>query len=177
MPVKLFVALAALVAATSRGPLAVGGTTAPPACIAPEYHQFDFFLGDWDTFNVGDAKTVVARNKVTRMVDGCAVREVYVETTGLRGESFSTYDTGRLVWHQSWVTNRGQLLLLEGGLQSGRMVITANERLPDGNAALLRGTWWSEPPAVREKAERSRDGVKTWTPVFDIVFRPHAKRP
>jgi hypothetical protein len=33
--------------------------------------------------------------------------------------------------------------------------------------------WWSEGANVHEKAERSTDGGKTWTPVFDIVFRPH----
>jgi hypothetical protein len=26
---------------------------------------------------------------------------------------------------------------------------------------------------VRETATRSKDGGKTWEPLFDIVFRPH----
>jgi hypothetical protein len=53
------------------------------------------------------------------------------------------------------------------------MVLTALERHPAGSAFRLRGTWWREGRAVREQAERSTDGGKTWTPVFDIVFRPH----
>jgi len=32
---------------------------------------------------------------------------------------------------------------------------------------------WSEGRNVRSTAERSKDGGKTWAPVFDIVFRPH----
>ncbi len=145
----------------------------PRACSAPEYRQFDFFAGDWDTYDVGAPTKIVARNHVTSMVDGCALREVYEQTDGLRGESFSTYDTDRRVWHQSWVTNRGALLLLEGGMEGDSMVLQATERQDDGSSSLLRGTWWKDGSSVRERAERSRTGGATWTPVFDIVFRPH----
>ncbi len=144
-----------------------------PACRAPEYHQFDFFAGDWDTYDVAEPDSVVARNHVTPMVDGCALREVYEQRDGLRGESFSTFDASRNVWHQSWVTNRGSLLLLEGGLKDGRMVLTAPEHRPDGSTTLIRAVWWKDGAAVREKAERSADDGKTWSTVFDIVFRRH----
>lgn len=146
------------------------------ACAGPEYHQFDFFAGDWDTYDVAAPTKAIARNHVTPMAGGCALREVYQQNDGLLGESFSMYDAGRRVWHQSWVTNRGQLLLLEGALADGRMVLTATEQGQGGESSLLRGTWWRIPGAVRETAERSRDGGRTWTPVFDIVFRPHQRR-
>jgi hypothetical protein len=54
-------------------------------------------------------------------------------------------------------------------------VLTAKEKAADGITSLLRGIWWREGATVREKAERSKDGGKTWSPVFDIVFRPHPK--
>jgi hypothetical protein len=142
-------------------------------CDDPAYHQFDFFAGDWDTYDVDGPDSIVARNHVTRMVDGCALREVYEQKDGMRGESFSTWDAGRHQWHQSWVTNRGELLLLDGGLDHGRMILTAHVPASDGSASLLRGTWWPEGTTVRERAERSTDGGVTWTMVFDIVFRPH----
>jgi hypothetical protein len=41
---------------------------APAPCEAPEYHQFDFWIGDWDTFEIDDSKTVVARNHVDRIL-------------------------------------------------------------------------------------------------------------
>lgn len=144
------------------------------ACTAPEYRQFDFFEGDWDTYDIADPRTVVARNRVTPMVDGCAIREVYEQTDGMRGESFSTWDAARNLWHQSWVTNRGELLLLDGRLEGDHMVLTARDRAPDGTLSLVRVAWWREGDAVRERAERSVDGAATWKPVFDIVFRPHA---
>ena len=145
-------------------------------CEAAAYHQFDFFAGDWDTYDMSDPRKIVARNRVTPMVDGCALREVYEQADGMRGESFSTYDATRRLWHQSWVTNRGELLLLDGKLEGTRMVLGATERHADGSASLLRGVWWREGAAVRELAERSSDAGKTWTTVFDIVFRPHGSR-
>jgi hypothetical protein len=36
-----------------------------------------------------------------------------------------------------------------------------------------RGIWYLDKGGVRETAEASPDGGKTWKPAFDIVFRPH----
>jgi len=152
------------------------GSSAPavsPACDAAEFHQFDFFAGDWDTYDVSAPAKLVARNHVTPMVGGCALREVYQQNDGMEGESFSTYDRTRHQWHQSWVTNRGELLLLDGGLDGDRMVLTATIPAGSGASTLLRAAWWREGSTVREKAESSADGGTSWTGVFDIVFRPH----
>lgn len=157
------------------GAVAVAGKS-PHVCAGAEYRQFDFFAGDWDTYDIADSTKIVARNHVTPMLDGCALREEYAQSDGLRGESFSAYDSSRRAWHQSWVTNHGALLLLDGGLVDGRMVLTATEHGEDGTSSLLRGLWWTKGNSVRERAERSKDGGATWAPVFDIVFRPHASR-
>ncbi len=145
----------------------------PPPCAATEYHQFDFFVGDWDTYDISAADSIVARNHVTPILGGCALEEVYDQNDGLHGVSISAWDPSRRRWHQTWVTTRGrEVLLLNGGLRGGKMVLTASERQPDGSSSLLRGTWWREGAAVRERAERSTDG-REWSVVFDIVFRPH----
>jgi len=52
------------------------------------------------------------------------------------------------------------------------MVLTGTEPAADGTASLLRGIWRPEGTGVRETAERSSDGGKTWRPLFDIWFRP-----
>ena len=187
-PVALLLALAASTIALTAGgrqvrvpatarvtPTVRVTPTARPAasCATQEFRQFDFFAGDWDTYDVADPSKVVARNRVTVVLDGCAVREVYEQGDGLVGESLSIYDASRRGWHQSWVTNRGSLLLLNGGLEGERMVLTGPDRAADGTPSLLRGIWWKDGTNVRERAERSVDGGKTWTMVFDIVFRPH----
>lgn len=166
------VALLWLVAMLPPSAGAQGGTP-PAACTEPEHREFDFWIGNWDTYEAGDSTKLVARNLVTPILGGCVLREVYQQNDGLVGESYSLYDASRKRWHQSWVTNRGALLLLEGWLEEGRMVLIGREHQADGTTALLRGVWWPEGTAVHERADRSTDGGKTWTPVFDLVFRPH----
>jgi hypothetical protein len=165
------VALAAGVARLAHAP--AEPRAAAPHCDGPEYHQFDFFEGDWDAYDFGIPDSVIAHNMVTSMLGGCAIREVYVQGDGMQGESFSAYDAGRRRWHQSWVTNHGSMLLLDGQLDGGRMVLTAMEHDRKGDSSLVRGIWIPQRGSVRETAQRSRDGGKTWEPLFDIVFRPH----
>lgn len=164
MKIAILFATAAVIASRAGG-------DAPLACARPEYRQFDFFAGDWDVFDVGST-TVKAHGIVTSMLDGCAVRELYQRLDGYSGESFTLYDAARKMWHQSWATNHGELLVLEGGLVQGNMVLTGSEHPVGGAPTLIRGTWHRERNGeVRETAVRSSDGGKTWSPVFDLTFR------
>ena len=147
-------------------------STHSAACAAPEYHQFDFWIGDWDAFEI-DAAMPVARVRVDRILEGCVLREDYQDTSGLQGQSFSIYDASRKVWHQSWVTNRGHLLVIEGKMQDGEMILIGSDHTADGKERHVRGVWKPEKSAVRETATTSIDGEKTWHPWFDLVFRPH----
>jgi hypothetical protein len=70
-------------------------------CSAPEYRQFDFWLGDWDAFDVDNPSTVVARTRVDLILDGCVLREDYQGADRHQGQSFTSYDASRKVWHQS----------------------------------------------------------------------------
>jgi hypothetical protein len=145
----------------------------PTFCSGPEYRQFDFWLGDWDAFEAGKT-AVVARTRVDRILDGCVLREDYEGANGLKGQSFSLYDASRRIWHQSWATNRGQLLTVEGRVEDGEMVLAGAERAADGAERLVRGTWKPINGGDRETAVTSLDAGKTWQPWFDLVFRPHS---
>lgn len=97
----LSLVLAAGLAAVPR-PTESAALTGPAApCGAPEFRQFDFFAGDWDTYDVDSAAKIVARNRVTIILGGCVLHEVYEGSDGLRGESYSIYDAARRVWHQT----------------------------------------------------------------------------
>jgi hypothetical protein len=143
------------------------------ACAMPEHRQFDFWLGDWDAFEAPHRDSLVARTRVDLILDGCVLREVYEGRNGLTGQSFSLYDAARRRWHQSWVTNRGQLLELDGGMDRDRMVLAGPQAGTDGGSVEIRGVWSREGNGVRETAETSADGGKTWKPLFDLVFLPH----
>jgi hypothetical protein len=161
-----------LVSLGNRRGYAFGDDDAKNAyCSAPEYRQFDFWLGDWDVYEIG-GKVPVAHAKVETALNGCAVRERYFAADGHIGESLSIYDKSRGVWHQSWFTNRGQFLAIEGGFSGAAMVLTGSDRTTDGKARLVRGRWKAEGNNVRETARRSTDNGKTWQAWFDLEFRP-----
>jgi len=151
----------------------MGQAPKPAACATTEYRQFDFWLGDWDSYDTGKPDRSVARLRVELILDGCVLREVYEGKNGLLGQSFSMFDASRKLWHQSWVTNRGQLLQLDGAMQGDRMVLSGPYPLPNGKVGLIRGIWYLVHDGVRETAETSEDGGKTWHPLFDLVFRIH----
>jgi ketosteroid isomerase-like protein len=146
----------------------------PSPCSAPEFHPLDFWTGDWDAFDVDNPATQVARVNVERILDGCVLREDYQDTEGHKGQSFSIYDASLKTWHQSWVTNRGQTLLLDGALRGDEVVLNATEHMLDGTSKLIRGTWKPVDGGVRETAVTPLDEGKTWKPWFDLMFPPHA---
>jgi len=138
-------------------------------CAAPAYHQFDFWLGDWDVFEVG-SPTKVAHARVDSILDGCVLREDYQGADGHKGQSFTIYDASRSIWHQTWVTNRGELLEIEGNIENGEMVLSGKNQ----QGALVRGRWKPVNGEVREIAVTSRDDGKSWEPWFDLMFRRSA---
>lgn len=145
----------------------------PMPCADSAYRQFDFWIGDWDVFDVERPTVIVAHARIELILNGCVLHEVYEGTEGLKGESFSIYDATRNTWHQSWVTDRGQLLTIEGHLRGGAIVLEGTDHLADGKPRQVRGEWRSENHGVREIAARSTDGGVTWVPWFDLLFRPH----
>lgn len=149
----------------------IGRSAASAACSAPEYHQLDFWIGDWDVFDVDKPEVKSAHVRVDSILDGCVLHEQYEDPTGAKGESFSIYDATRGVWHQTWVTNHGRLLTIEGNFDNGEMVLSGADRTIDGKERHIRGVWKAVRGGVRETAVTSLDGGKTWQPWFDLMFR------
>ena len=73
-------------------------------------------------------------------------------------------------WQQTWVTNRGALMVIVGNVEDGALVLQGDVRLKDGTLVLQRITWKAQGMGVRESAVLSKDGGKTWTPAFDVLF-------
>jgi ketosteroid isomerase-like protein len=141
-----------------------------PQCSSPEHHQFDFWAGDWDVYDRDNPKVRSAHVRVDRILGGCVLHETYEDPTGHHGESFSIYDAARKVWHQTWVTNRGELLVIEGKFESGAMNLNGTDYAKNVE---VRGTWKQEDGGVRETAYYVSDAGRTRKLWFDLMFRPH----
>jgi hypothetical protein len=142
---------------------------APAACAAPEYRQFDFWVGDWDVLD--PAGKLIGTNSITREYDGCVLQEHW-EAHGPRkqtGSSFNTYHAAAGKWHQTWVDSAGGFLLLDGGLV-GQSMVLGGEML--GRRGLRHRITFTPMPdgRVRQFWESSPDGGKTWNVAFDGTY-------
>lgn len=142
-----------------------------PACAAAEFHQFDFWIGDW---NVTTPQGKPAgRNRIEAVVDGCAISEHWSGAGGTDGKSYSAWDARNRRWNQYWVASDGGVLYLSGAFADGRMVLGGEQVDPaNGSTSPQRVTWTPNADgSVRQLWESSSDGGKTWTTVFDGLYR------
>jgi hypothetical protein len=92
----------------------------------------------------------------------------------MSGKSFNIYDTSARKWRQSWVDDRGSVLLLEGEFRDGKMVLEGRRPGAQGGVVLNRITWnriGGDPNRVRQVWEASRDDGKSWRTLFDGTYR------
>jgi len=150
-------------------PAGLPGQEAAAPCSAPEYRQFDFWLGEWEVTN--PSGEIVGKNTITSTIGGCAVHERWEGAKGGTGESVNAYDRLTNTWHQTWVGDRGLVLRLEGVLRDGSMVLEGETARPDGTS-LQRITWTpAADGSVRQFWESSADDGQTWTVSFDGTYR------
>ncbi len=146
---------------------------APKPCAAPEHRQFDFWLGEWD---VTEKRKAAGTNRITRILDGCAVREEWAGASGTHGTSLNMWDAAARRWRQTWVDDKGNVLLLTGGRKGNRMLLEG-EAPGDGGALLRHRITWSPLPGghVRQLWDSTKDGGKTWEVVFDGDYAPKTR--
>lgn len=160
-------AASVLVFCVIAGSAAASAQTPPPkpGCDRPEHRQFDFWIGDWDV-TTPDGKPA-GRNSITREMNGCVIHERWAGLGGLKGESFNIWhrESGR--WHQTWVSDRGDLLLLDGRFHDGAMQMTGASGPPDRPVANRISWSLVSDGTIRQHWEVSTDGGQTWKTAFD----------
>lgn len=150
-----------------------GATAAAPSkpCSAAQHRQFDFWIGRWRVTD-NATKKFDGTNDVTRELGSCVLQEHWAGKDGSTGTSFNLYVASRKVWHQTWVDNSGGLLLLDGGLKDGSMVLAGPRPARGGKTVLDRITWTPRSDgSVRQWWQTSTDAGATWKTVFDGIYR------
>jgi hypothetical protein len=169
-----FISLATLAALIAFGACAAldanaavaAAQTAP--CAAAAHRAFDFWLGEWQV-HTPDGK-LAGHNSIRREYDGCVLHERYTAASAYRGESLNIYDAGRKLWHQSWVDNSGTLLLLDGGLRDGRMVLEGPGTSSEGRPIRHRITWTPNADGTVRQLWEMTDAAGHWSVAFDGLY-------
>ncbi len=141
-------------------------------CPGPEYHLFDFWIGDWDVFS-GGAKA--GENSIKPILDGCVLQETWTGSAGGKGTSLNYYNPSTHKWNQYWVWQNGRPLgVMEGEFKDGQMTLGSAVIGPDGKKIHHRITWTANADGtVRQLWETSANG-NDWAVAFDGLYKKKA---
>ena len=134
-------------------------------CDSPQHRAFDFWIGEWQV-KTPDGK-LAGVNRIEREYGGCVLHERYDTGRGYSGESLNTFDAGRKVWHQTWVDTSGTLLILEGGIKEGKMVLEGQTFAAGGQVTKHRISWTPNQDGTVRQLWESTDATGKWTTAFD----------
>ncbi len=137
-------------------------------CGGAEHHAFDFWIGRWE---VRDATGRAAgTSTVEPILDGCALHEVWEAGPSDRGESLNAYDPVTRTWKQFWVDGQGRVAeYRDGEFADGQLRYPRSAPTADARVLRLTFTRLSQ-DRVRQFAEESRDGGKTWSVRYDLYY-------
>ena len=132
------------------------------------YHQFDFWVGEWDVTAQG---RVIATSSIQHAVDGCVVLEHYEQADGYSGRSINFVDPPTRRWRQVWVDRTGTMSEFSGEFRDGAMHLQGTTHRTNGTT-VLRTMRLNAMGAdtVRQYSESSTDGGATWTTAYDFLY-------
>jgi hypothetical protein len=151
-------------------------TLAAPCEQDSTYHLLDFWVGSWIVTSNGKRD---GTDRVTKILQGCAVEEQWIDTDGHAGRGIFYVAPGGHRWRQVWVTDAAPMV---GGTKEKAMVahVTGQSTrfqgelsLGDGRVVLDRTTLTRQADGhVHQVIEISRDGGTTWQVGFDADYAP-----
>lgn len=149
--------------------------TSRPCMHNDRYRELDFWVGDWDVRPSANPNAPASRNTITLEYNGCIVHEHWqpLGVAGGGGESFNLYDRSFDEWRQTWVDATGGQHDYRGKLEGKNMVYYGELPPPPGQTvrARTRLTFFNiSRDSVRQFAETSPDGGKTWTTSYDLMY-------
>jgi hypothetical protein len=144
---------------------------AAAACQAAVYHQFDFFVGDWNVTSTSGAK--IGSDVVSKAYGGCVIVEKWHDAGDPGGGvGLTGYQSGRHMWHQDFMDDTGFVLAIDGGMVGQQMIMTGVDYPKAGTKRLHRVVWTVRADkSVEELWKTSADGGATWQVHFDGIFR------
>jgi len=136
-----------------------------------KYHQFDFWLGEWDVYKYG-TETLAGKSHIESIIDSVGLLENYTVVKGKYvGKSLNKYNPAKDRWEQYWIDNTGLTLFLCGKIVNDKMVLDDVE-YGDAKNGLNQIVWEKmKNGSVRQTWNISKDVGKTWAMLFDGEYK------
>jgi len=146
---------------------------AHPCAGDPNFHAFDFWIGEWDVQPTGPTRAPMgsgATSIVERQLDGCVIQENWLPLGGVgAGKSFNIYNSVTKQWEQYYVDTRATITLYKGAFREDGNLYYEADQFASPNK--IRMTFFNQGPTqVRQLGHVSTDGGKTWTVSFDLTY-------
>ena len=141
-----------------------------PCMYSAEAKQFDFWIGDWDVFNLQGQK--VGSSTIQQISAGCGILENWRDAFGNEGKSINFYDSNTQKWYQYWIGAAGGPQRYSGVYKDGAIRYEGEPAaLNSKGAGRRRLTFFNlDASTVRQFAEQSADDGKTWTVTYDFKY-------
>jgi hypothetical protein len=148
-------------------------------CDDPSFHQFDFWLGDWDVI-AAVGGPVQGTSHISKEMGGCVVWENWTSAgSPYFGKSYNTYNVNLQRWEQYWVDTSAGVMFFHGNVKDGAMDYWTDD-VPQPNGDKLRRHlqfFNLSPDKVRQLSQGSTDGGKTWQVEYDFIYNRHGATP
>jgi uncharacterized protein (TIGR02246 family) len=143
----------------------------------PVYRQFDFWIGEWEVFDLRNNKA--GDSKITSILNSCILLEEWTSSNPQNGivysgKSFNTYNAATQQWQQTWVDNTGKSNeYLFGKFDNTKIeFMTAPFPLSKDTMVIRRLTFYNlSDQKVRQHGEISKDKGITWKTEYDLDYR------
>lgn len=154
---------------------------ANPCMSNKQAREFDFWIGEWDVYPNG-ANVIVGHSKIEMASGGCMILENWT-ALGLMpntGKSMNYVNAVTGKWEQYWIGSGGlnpnnPQKFVNGEYREGAMRFEFEQVTRQGQKQMGRFIFFNErPDQVRQFNEVSSDGGKTWTTVYDFIYKRKA---
>ncbi|MDF2448335.1 MAG: Tetratricopeptide repeat protein [Bacteroidota bacterium] len=143
----------------------------------PVYRQFDFWLGEWEVFDLRNNKA--GDSRITTILNSCVLQEEWTSVSKHKGvlysgKSFNTFNAATQQWQQTWVDNTGgSNEFLIGKFDNTKIEFLTNPfPLSKDTMAIRRLTFYNlSDQKVRRHGEISKDKGVTWKTEYDLDYR------
>ncbi|MTB51324.1 hypothetical protein [Lewinella sp. W8] len=135
-------------------------------CCTEDHGGFDFWVGEWTVTDT--TGTVLGANTIERVEGGCIVLEHWRGAQGSTGRSLNYYNRTTDTWHQTWVDNAGNPLILYGAVQNGSMVMRTDEQTAQSGTVYYNRVTWT--PLEDGSVRQQWDIMSTTDSLLSTVF-------